>query len=178
MTLNDVEKAICHGRQVIESHGYYLNESSTRYAIIDPILRALGWKLEDPNECQFEQWRSRAGKEYSGKVDYILYYNQNPVIIIEAKRCRRSMWWSKTEERQLSSYFPRRRDSVRSAILTNGQMWYPYDLSKPTKFEYKFDSIRTVDISCGSTLEAAKMLNKLLGRHGRSKWWQRTISNS
>ena len=55
MTIKSVQLAIQHARDVIEEWAEVglpgWRETQTRYAIIDPIIRALGWDTEDPKEC-------------------------------------------------------------------------------------------------------------------------------
>ena len=67
MSLQDVERTI---RQVrVHLHKYQRNhpeglvepdapannvEMSTRYIIVDPMLRSLGWDLSDPSQCVVE----------------------------------------------------------------------------------------------------------------------------
>lgn len=122
MTLHEnVENAIKHGRSVIRQHRYDLNEATTRYAIIDPILTALGWKLDDPNQCRFEEWRDRKGQEYSGQIDYCLYKNGKPLIVIEAKSLSKNMN-EFSEENQLKRY----NVNPDLWVLTNGSHWYFY----------------------------------------------------
>lgn len=117
----NVETAIRHGRSVIRHHGYDLNEATTRYAIIDPILTALGWKLDDPNQCRFEEWRGRRRENASGQTDYTLYKHGKPLVVIEAKSLSKNMNGF-SEENQLKSY------SVNPDlwVLTNGSHWYFY----------------------------------------------------
>ena len=43
------------------------NEEATRYALIDPILRSLGWDLNDPDQVRVE-----CLQEFGGKPDYTL----------------------------------------------------------------------------------------------------------
>ena len=58
-------------------------EPSTRYAVIDPILRGLGWSTHKSLECEVELPVGKSGK----KVDYaLLDRDSNIVILIEAKR--------------------------------------------------------------------------------------------
>ena len=52
----------------------------TRYAIIDPILRSLGWGTEDLGIVVPEE------KQEEGRPDYILYIDRKLVIAIEAKK--------------------------------------------------------------------------------------------
>ena len=60
------------------------HETSTRYLIIDPILRSLGWDLSDPRDCIVEY---RVSDRSQRAVDYaLLDGNGDPVILIEAKR--------------------------------------------------------------------------------------------
>ena len=44
-------------------------EDQTRYAIIDPILRALGWDTADRKVC-YPEWQSKGSKR---RVDYALF---------------------------------------------------------------------------------------------------------
>ena len=135
MTLQEnVEAAIKHGRSVIANYeddilqGYIFNESTTRYAIIDPILTALGWKLNDPTQCRFEEWRRRRGQENSGRPDYSLYKKdyrgvEKLVVLVEAKALTQSLNGFR-EENQLQSYSANPNPKVR--VLTNGRHWYLY----------------------------------------------------
>ena len=74
----------------VQNHGDYLSsvdETRTRYTLIDPILRSLGWDLSDPAQVRVEIDInvSTAVK----KVDYALYKSgsgERPWILVEAKR--------------------------------------------------------------------------------------------
>ena len=78
-------------RRVIQSvrsraqiHGIHVSEyeTRTRYALIDPVLSALGWNLADPTQVKFEF------EIEGGKVDYALFKSEleHPAILVEAKR--------------------------------------------------------------------------------------------
>ncbi len=57
-----------------------LSEALTRYALVDPTLRALGWATDDPARVRVEY---PAG---TGKVDYcLLDADGKPLVLIEAK---------------------------------------------------------------------------------------------
>ncbi|HUT03093.1 MAG TPA: DUF5655 domain-containing protein [bacterium] len=58
----------------------HLKELPTRITFIDPVLRALGWDVEDPDEVAVE-YQTRDGKS----VDYALKINQKVVLFMEAK---------------------------------------------------------------------------------------------
>ena len=101
------------------------HETSTRYLIIGPILRGLGWDLSDPNECVVE-YRVATGLrgtgEGSGRADYALMDTRgDPAVLVEAKRIdvdtgEEENWW------QVEDYL-RRVKGVRAVVVTNGQNW-------------------------------------------------------
>ena len=68
----------------IETHGSPLRQSEalTRSALIDPLLRELGWDTEDP-DVVVPEYRSEAGS-----ADYALFSDssQPPAVIVEAKK--------------------------------------------------------------------------------------------
>ena len=58
MSIKEVEDAILTIRAVVQEWDEaclkFWREDHTRYGIIDPIIRALGWKVSDPKECHPE----------------------------------------------------------------------------------------------------------------------------
>ena len=56
MWLDDLNELVDTLKQRIEQHKDVLgkNETATRYALIDPLLTALGWDLQDPGQVQTE----------------------------------------------------------------------------------------------------------------------------
>ena len=85
MSLRDAIKKVV--RQVGE-HGDYIvvtHEMRTRYAVIDPILQALGWDLSDPSQVRLEHETTDLPKP--PRVDYALMSTTcKPVILVEAKK--------------------------------------------------------------------------------------------
>ena len=69
-------------RERIQTHRAALSQSEalTRYALIDPLLRELGWDTEDP-AMVIPEYRSG-----SGSADYALLSNSRPAVIVEAKK--------------------------------------------------------------------------------------------
>ena len=70
----------------VDAHGEYIAslEVRTRYALIDPILQALGWNLSDPSYVQLEYETKDQPKP--PRVDYaLLSTTGKPVILVEAK---------------------------------------------------------------------------------------------
>ena len=118
------------------------HEAQTRYAIIDPILRALGWDTSDPKVCRPE-WQYKGSRR---RVDYALFSDTTPrdfsrgdavpVIIIECKLLWSCLW--EEDGHQLQAYVdaePRMTEGL--AVLTSGKRWIMYLLG---------DDRRLVDI--------------------------------
>ena len=93
MPIADLLELVVQLKGRIESHGPALrqNEALTRYALIDPLLRALGWDTEDP-AVVIPEYAAGKGK----KADYALLQmpsetttdNPHPAkaaVIVEAK---------------------------------------------------------------------------------------------
>jgi len=88
MPLEDLLKTIEMLQGRIRDHGVLLsqNEIRTRYALVDPLLRALGWDVGNPLEVVPEQDAS------GGRADYaLLEGNGKPAVIVEAKRLDRPL---------------------------------------------------------------------------------------
>ena len=147
------------------------HEDDTRYALIDPILRALDWDTGDPMECHIEYPRG------SGWVDYALFDRKGPIgdsvgrapiIIIEAKALDAKDGLDEGEG-QLSKYAraaPRMNRGL--GVLTNGRVWKIYNLGWRGKFPTKL--IKPVlDIVSDDLSYCAERLYDKLGKHN---WWK------
>ena len=70
------------------------HETSTRYLLVDPILRSLGWDLSDPGDCVVEY---RVSPRSMSAVDYALLDGRgNPAVLVEAKS---ESTWTPTSRR-------------------------------------------------------------------------------
>ena len=97
------------------------HETSTRYIIIDPILRALGWDLSDPSQCIVE-YKIHDKREKSGLVGYALLNGRGePFILVEAKRID-DYRLSEDNFDQMDRYLEG-VDTARVGVVTNGQYW-------------------------------------------------------
>ena len=177
MTIAAVEDAIQHVNRVVSEWreaGQGLDswrEDHTRYATIDPIIRALGWNTADPKECHPEYprpYHNRRRVDYAlfgeWDVEYIASGTIQPVIIIESKAL--DVDFTDHEVQQLRGYVgatPRMEEGV--AVLTNGKLWWLYDVSKAGRFDGKL--ICKIDIVEGNRHESARLLNDWLSR---SQW--------
>jgi hypothetical protein len=108
----------------IERHGSKLsqNEMLTRYALVDPILRALGWDTEDPEQV-VPEFQTEVGRP-----DYILHC-ADLRIGVEAKRLG-------ADERTFEQAYMRaaplwQAKRIRYYIITDGDRWVLWDISQP-----------------------------------------------
>lgn len=60
------------------------NEAATRAALVDPVLRALGWDIADPSRVLVEKTQTVGGKPL--RVDYALLHGDQIKIVVEAKK--------------------------------------------------------------------------------------------
>jgi hypothetical protein len=98
------------------------NEMLTRYALVDPILRALGWDTEDPEQV-VPEFQTEVGRP-----DYILCH-ENLRIGVEAKKFG-------TADRDFEQAYKRalplwQSEGIRYYIITDGDRWILWDISKP-----------------------------------------------
>ena len=176
MTVSTVTRAIRHAQQVIrewEEAGSSLGdvqwrEDQTRYAIIDPMLRSLGWKTEDPKQCHPEYPRTSNG----GRVDYALFRDLDletiiekgmppPDIIIEAKALPVRLTVAQLDKLQrYAQGHPPMTNGL--AVLTNGTVWHIYEVQADGTLPRQ--PKECVDIEQRGINRAAEKLRQLLGR--------------
>jgi len=106
-------------RQHIEVHGGRLssNEMLTRYALIDPLLRTLGWDTEDPDQVEPEF------SVQKGRPDYALRHEGQPFILIEAKPLG-----SNLSEARDDGFRYCWQNRVPFYVITDGNVWELHDL--------------------------------------------------
>jgi hypothetical protein len=122
--VRELLEAIERVRERIERHGSKLsqNEMLTRYALVDPILRALGWDTEDPEQV-VPEFQTEVGRP-----DYILHC-ADLRIGVEAKRLG-------ADERTFEQAYLRalplwQSREIRYYAITDGDRWILWDISKP-----------------------------------------------
>ena len=61
MALDDLKETIGTLRERIKTHRTYLegHETRTRQVLIDPMLRMLGWDIENPDSVQLEHTKTK-----------------------------------------------------------------------------------------------------------------------
>lgn len=95
------------------------SEALTRYTLIDPVLRALGWDTQDP-ECVQPEFSTE-----TGKPDYALLWQGKPLIMVEAKALHANLGPAKDKGFQYCW-----KNKVRYFAITDGERWEVYDMEK------------------------------------------------
>ena len=178
MTVEEVEGAICKVRQVMNEweevdREHYPGETGwlethTRYAFVDPIIRALGWDTGNPKECHPEYYRPY---RLSKRVDYAMFGKVNPgaigkweakpKILVEAKAVGTKL--SPRHLDQLNRYArasPEMTEGV--AVLTNGEEWHLYKIEGQKHLKNDQVQKATVYIRGGDSRQAAETLHSWL----------------
>ncbi|MCG5463441.1 hypothetical protein MED01_001563 [Micromonospora sp. MED01] len=133
--------------------GQRLNEQNTKAALIDPVIRALGWDLFDTDEVHREYKRSG----HENPVDYALLLLRTPRLFIEAKGLGENLddprWANQTIGYATMA-------GVEWVALTNGAEWRVYNAHAPVPIEDKlFRSVRLED-DIDAALELLCLLSK------------------
>ena len=147
MWLDELAELVGTLKERIEKHGDVLskNETATRYALIDPLLTALGWNLQDPGQVQ---------TEYStgdGRADYAMFSREDtnaPRLVIEAKKLGRP---TGDGINQSITYCVRR--GIPYFVVTNGRDWTAYETHRPVPVTEK----RIVDFSLTDPAQTSVM---------------------
>lgn len=127
------------------------SESTVRYALVNPLLSALGWDLADPKsvrtEYRVEKFVQKDGKWKSGILDYVLLDGQRRRLVVEAKALGKSLDDEAVE--QCISYCV--REGPGHFVVTNGKQWRGYYLHAPGGASQNQDF--DFDITTSSTME-------------------------
>ena len=115
----------------IDSHGDALRQSEalTRYALIDPLLRELGWDTEDPALVKPEYPVKNQKKQ--GFADYALFSNDGPIMMLEAKKLGESLDDARSQVVKYVIDPTGIKTRSRYLAVTNGACWEIYDTNKP-----------------------------------------------
>ena len=139
MALGDLVGCIELLQERMRSHRDTLqeNETRTRMALIDPLLRALGWDVFDPAVVTPEY---KAG---GGRADYaLLRTDGKPAATVEAKKLGEGL---SSHRMQMLNY------AVASGIaytgLTDGDRWELYSVFEPVPLDDK----RKLEVSIANT---------------------------
>ena len=150
MALDELVGCIELLQERIRSHGDALreNETRTRMALIDPLLRALGWDVSDPKVVAPEY------KVGGGLADYaLLRADGRPAATLEAKKLGETL---SSHRMQMLNYA--NASGIEYAGLTDGNHWELYSV-----FERgQLDDRRKLEASIANTPAHASALQLLL----------------
>ena len=133
------------------------HETSTRYIIIDPVLRALGWDLSDHRDCvvEYHPW-----EHTQDAVDYaLLRPDGEPAVVVEAKRID-----VHSKEDLALDQMDRYLGGVPTAqvaVVTNGQYW---EIGLRDSTGWFRESHKPLGLHWLDTAETATRLRRCLAR--------------
>ena len=154
-TLTNVLPKLRKRIQKIRSRKETIGEQNTKAALIDPLLSALGWEVEDIDEVSREYRR----KPQDNPVDYALFMLRSPRLFVEAKGLEKDLsdrkWIS-----QVLGYAT--VVGVEWCILTNGDEYRLYNAHAPVDVEQKlFRVVRISELDQEEyTIETLELLSK------------------
>ena len=110
----------------IDEYGPALSQSEalTRYALIDPLLRELGWNTEDPS-IVIPEYRVPNNQI----ADYVLQANGHPAMVVESKKLDEPLQSGKALD-QGNLYCA--HTGSKHFVLTDGRRWEIYESSNTT----------------------------------------------
>lgn len=107
-------------------------EESTKHAFVLPFINALGYDSFNPTEV-VPEFTADLGLKKGEKVDYAIFQNDLPILIIECKHWQQDL---NIHNSQLFRYF--HTTKTRFSLLTNGIQYRFYtDLEQPNKMDEK-----------------------------------------
>jgi hypothetical protein len=143
-----------------------LAEQNTKAALIEPLLRALGWDVEDVDEVHRE-YKQRA---MDNPVDYALMLDGKPVLFVEAKGMRENL-----EDRrwagQILTYAV--VAGVEWVLLTNGDEYRIYNAHAPVPVQDKlFQTAKITDPSTSPEVMLDLVSRRCIGQGLISAMWR------
>lgn len=107
-------------------------EESTKHAFTLPFINILGYDTFNPTEV-VPEYTADLGLKKGEKVDYAIFQNGNPILIVECKHWKQNL---DVHNSQLFRYF--HVTKTRFALLTNGIQYRFYtDLEETNKMDEK-----------------------------------------
>lgn len=116
-------------RSRIDEHGPALRQSEwlTRYALIDPLLRELGWDTADP-ALVIPEYQSG-----NGRADYALFGSDNPEMMVEAKKLGDDLQ-DKARTQGIQYCIEK---GTKHFTVTDGCRWEIYETHRPVPIDEK-----------------------------------------
>ena len=126
MLLDELVAAIDNVKSRIELHQSSLRQSEalTRYSLIDPMLRALGWDTADP-ALVVPEYRAAGGF-----ADYALMGLARPVSLLEAKKLGENLT---SGVGQALNYC--NEQGINFMLVSDGDTWVMYEVFRQAPIE-------------------------------------------
>ena len=134
---NQIASKIEELRGRVGTHRGYLtgSETRTRQLLIDPMLRVLGWDIEDPERVHLEY------KGQSGKPDYALISSGQVVVVIEAKVLGKNL--DNLGPGQLLKYA--KDPDLQLVIITDGDAWRIYSMKSASEKVFRISQLQPLE---------------------------------
>ena len=133
------------------------SEAATRAALVDPVLRALGWDVANPNMVEVEKTVN------SKRADYALRNSSSVIVaVVEAKKLNEDLNQPNYVQKLLAYA---QTFGVSSVFTTNGTIWQHCTSSGSTHFK----ALATLDLKDGDISSIAAYLVQELDA---AKFWQ------
>lgn len=164
--MNDLSQTLSTVRRRIARYrSKSISEQDTKASLIDPVLRALGWDLEDLDEVKREYKQGR----WKRPVDYALFLMREPRLFIEAKSLGKNLSDAKWAG-QIMAYAM--VAGVKWVVLTDGDQFRIYNSHAPVPYEKKlFRAVRLSDPD-SPTKNTLRLLSKdRIGEAEIDRYW-------
>lgn len=113
------QEVLKHAQHIADVGEHCTTEETTKQALILPLLGILGFSPYDPTKVRAEYFADLPGIKSGERVDYALFCQSLPVMLIEAKSYKENL---NNHAPQLMRYF-NASPEVEFAIITNGLEW-------------------------------------------------------
>ncbi len=101
------------------------NEAATRAALIDPVLKALGWDIANPNMVEVEKTAKQSRTDYA-----VRDYSGVVQVVVEAKSLNKKLSNYDSQTIQYGHAF-----QISSVFLTDGIIWQHFTDFQPQGFK-------------------------------------------
>src|ERR1035438_3451214 len=140
--------------QQVRDRKELIGEQNTKAALIDPLLSAMGWELQEIDEVRREYRR----KPQDNPVDYALFLNRTECLLIEAKSLEKDLGDRKWISQNISYATV---VGVRWCALTNGDEYRIYNSHAEVDVDEKlFRKVRISDTEPKFIIDTLVLLSK------------------
>jgi predicted type IV restriction endonuclease len=140
--------------QQVRDRKELIGEQNTKAALIDPLLSAMGWELQEIDEVRREYRR----KPQDNPVDYTLFLNRTACLLIEAKSLEKDLGDRKWISQNISYAAVL---GVKWCVLTNGDEYRIYNSHAEVDVDEKlFRKVRISDSEPKFIIDTLVLLSK------------------